>query len=47
MPFANNDGVCIHYEVEGQGPPLVLQHGFSGNLDSWRLLGWVDALKQD
>jgi len=27
MPYANNQGVRIHYEVEGTGPPLVLQHG--------------------
>jgi hypothetical protein len=29
MPYADNDGVQIHYRVEGEGPPLVLQHGFS------------------
>ena len=21
MPYANNDGIRIHYEVEGDGPP--------------------------
>jgi hypothetical protein len=29
MPIANNQGVRVHYEVESEGPPLVLQHGFS------------------
>lgn len=24
MPYVNNQGVRIHYEVEGEGPPLVL-----------------------
>ena len=24
MPYANSDGVRIYYEVEGEGPPLVL-----------------------
>jgi pimeloyl-ACP methyl ester carboxylesterase len=26
MPYANNNGVKIHYEVEGERPPLVLAH---------------------
>ena len=47
MPYANNEGVRIHYEVEGEGPPLVLQHGFSGSIESWRARGYVDGLKND
>jgi pimeloyl-ACP methyl ester carboxylesterase len=47
MPFANNHGVNIHYEVEGHGPPLALVHGFSGNHTSWRGYGFVDKLKDD
>lgn len=43
--FAENDGVRIHYEVEGQGPPLVLVHWLTGSLEDWRLFGYVDALK--
>jgi pimeloyl-ACP methyl ester carboxylesterase len=39
MPFANNQGVRIHYEVEGKGPPLVLQHGFSDSVQTWYDLG--------
>ncbi len=46
MPEArSNDGVKIHYEVEGDGPPLLLQHGFSGSLLGWRDAGYVDALR--
>ncbi|TRO54210.1 alpha/beta hydrolase [Candidatus Bathyarchaeota archaeon] len=45
MPFASNRGVKIHYEVEGKGSPLVLQHGFTGNIQEWRDLGYVEALK--
>ena len=41
----SNDGVKIHYEVEGDGPPLLLQHGFSGSLLGWRDAGYVDALR--
>ena len=47
MPFANNKGVRIHYEVEGEGPPLVLQHGLTGSLEGWRENGYVDPLKGD
>jgi pimeloyl-ACP methyl ester carboxylesterase len=47
MPFADNDGVRIHYEVEGEGPPLVLCHGLSLSLEFWRILGYVEALKRN
>ena len=35
MPYAINQGVRIHYQIEGDGPPLVLQHGLF-----WRVAGW-------
>ena len=49
MPYANNQGVRIYYEVEGQGPPLVLAHGMGagGDLNAWRSTGYTDALKDD
>ena len=47
MPFANNQGVRIHYEVEGDGPPLVLMHWGFVNLEAWRICGYVEALKSD
>jgi len=47
MPFANNNGVKIHYEVEGHGPPLLMQHGFSSSLDTWYEIGFVRALSQN
>lgn len=47
MPFADNGGVRIHYEVEGQGPTLVLHHGFTGNLKRWYLYRYVEALRND
>jgi pimeloyl-ACP methyl ester carboxylesterase len=46
MAFAVNEGVRIHYEVEGQGSPLVVQHGYSDSLETWYELGYVSALKQ-
>jgi len=45
MPYATNEGIRIHYEVDGDGPPLVLQHGFTGKVKNWELAGYVDALK--
>ncbi|MBI2317729.1 MAG: alpha/beta fold hydrolase [Betaproteobacteria bacterium] len=45
MPYANNQGVRIHYRVEGSGPPLVLQHGFTWSMESWSRSGYVQALK--
>jgi len=47
MPFANNQGVRIHYETEGAGPPLVLQHGSLNTMESWYDAGYVAALKND
>jgi pimeloyl-ACP methyl ester carboxylesterase len=47
MPFVNNQGVRIHYEVEGQGPPLILVHGYTRSLEDWRNFGFVPELKND
>ena len=36
MPtFAAGDGVNIHYQVAGQGLPLVFAHEFAGDITSW------------
>jgi len=45
MPYVTSDRIRIHYEVEGDGPPLVLQHGLGQKASSWRLAGYVDALR--
>ncbi|MGI8551525.1 MAG: alpha/beta fold hydrolase [Dehalococcoidia bacterium] len=47
MPYATNQGIRIHYEVEGSGPPLVLQHGLTSRLESWYDRGYVAALRSD
>jgi pimeloyl-ACP methyl ester carboxylesterase len=47
MPYANNNGVRIYYEVDGQGPPLVLAHGGMGNIEWWRQYGYVSGLCND
>jgi pimeloyl-ACP methyl ester carboxylesterase len=35
MPHVDIDGVKIYYEVHGDGFPLVLCHGLSGDTDAW------------
>ena len=45
MPYADNDGTRIHYHVEGNGPPLILQHGFTSSLKNWYAHGYVEPLK--
>jgi len=46
MPYTNNQGVRIHYEVEGKGSSLVLLHGLEGSLETFRDYGYVEALKE-
>ncbi len=45
MPYAANDGVRIHYAVEGGGPPLLLHWGFAGSAEDWADAGYVAALR--
>lgn len=44
MPKLNSNGVELYYEVHGQGPVLLLTHGFSATGDMWR--GQVEALSK-
>ena len=45
MPFARNQDIKIYYELEGQGPPIILAHGVTGNVTFWTGYGYVDQLK--
>ncbi|MFC2072644.1 alpha/beta fold hydrolase [Chloroflexota bacterium] len=47
MPYVNNDGVKIHYEVEGQGTPLMLVHGMGQSMELWRWKGYAKELSKD
>jgi len=48
MPYFDNDGINIYYEIEGEGPPVVMIHGFSFNLESgWKQTNWVETLKDN
>src|SRR5258705_587035 len=44
MPKLNRDGVNIHYEVHGSGPPLLLTHGYLSTSAMWQ--GQVAALSR-
>jgi pimeloyl-ACP methyl ester carboxylesterase len=35
MPKIDRDGVKIHYDVYGSGPPLLLTHGYSSTSAMW------------
>jgi pimeloyl-ACP methyl ester carboxylesterase len=45
MAFATNDGLQIHYEVEGSGPPLLLVHGRGWSMQDWYRHGFPEGLK--
>lgn len=47
MPYTDNHGVRVHYRIEGDGPPLVLQHGFTQSVEDWYECGYVDALSYE
>lgn len=44
MPGVDNGGIAIHYEIAGQGPPLVLHHGRLGSGRRWAEIGYVTPL---
>lgn len=35
MPILERPGAALHYDVIGQGPPIVFAHGLGGTLASW------------
>ena len=48
MPYFENEGIKIYYEIEGSGPDLVLIHGFASNMENnWKQNNWVKTLKND
>lgn len=45
MATLNRDGVNLYYEAHGQGPVILLTHGYSATSQMWR--GQVEALSED
>ena len=54
MPFADNNGMRIWYEVRGEvrgeahdaGEPLVMLHGFTSSSAHWKVYGYASALEK-
>ena len=47
MPSTRHSGVRIHYEVFGNGPPVVLVHGYTASGHSnWVSSGWTGFLSR-
>jgi len=45
LPFANNNGFRIHYQVSGSsGPALILQHGLTMSGEDWKRLNYVKKI---
>ena len=47
MPQISNQSVNIHYEVEGEGSPIMLVHGAFGSLEDLKEFGYAARLRGD
>ena len=47
MPYADSEGIRIHYQMEGEGPPLVLHHWSLATMNDWYDYGYVSALRNE
>lgn len=45
--FFDSDGARIHYIEKGSGEPVVLLHGYSGNVGDWLAAGVFQDLAKD
>jgi pimeloyl-ACP methyl ester carboxylesterase len=46
MPYFDNEGIKIYYEIEGEGPPVIMIHGLGSNLElNWKQTKWIRELK--
>jgi pimeloyl-ACP methyl ester carboxylesterase len=45
LPYVSHQSIRIHYQMDGEGPALVLHHGLGGSLGVWRQLGYAAALR--
>ena len=48
MPYVDNQGLQIHYHVDGEGPALVVLHWLTGNLKEWydSSISYIPELKK-
>lgn len=45
MPYLENQGIKIHYQVRGQGDPLLLVHGAFVSWKWWRDTGFLRSMR--
>ncbi len=45
MPSIDRDGVGIHYEAQGDGPAILLSHGYGATSQMWA--GQIELLSRD
>ena len=45
MPSIDRDGVGIHYEAQGEGPAILLSHGYGATSQMWA--GQIELLSRD
>ncbi|WP_435357227.1 alpha/beta fold hydrolase [Emticicia sp. SJ17W-69] len=45
--FTSFDGTKIHYDIKGEGFPVVLVHGFMSNSNSWKRGALIPALVKE
>lgn len=46
MPYADNKGTSIFYETRGDGPALVLLHGFASSSAHWKVCGYASGMEK-
>jgi pimeloyl-ACP methyl ester carboxylesterase len=44
MPMVDASGIRIHYDLTGDGPPVVLHGSVAGDMRLWRDAGYIDGL---
>lgn len=48
MPYFDNNGIKIYYEIEGEGPDLIMIHGFASSIaGNWKGPNWIKVLKEE
>jgi pimeloyl-ACP methyl ester carboxylesterase len=47
MPYVDNDSVKIYYETYGNGPDLLISHGFMSSLEVYKQYSWLNDLSKN
>jgi pimeloyl-ACP methyl ester carboxylesterase len=48
MPYFDNKGIKIYYEIKGSGPDLIMIHGYTSSIKTnWAATKWIKELKNE